>query len=177
MAKGDHIYINCGAYTHHGIDCGDGTAIHYIGETLQGVISRTSIDSFTSEKQLFVRQYDIHDLSDIVIKRAESRLGEDKYDLIFNNCEHFAAWCKTGTHISEQVNRVAASTVSAVGIGASFRGIKAMSQVSATFVISEEIAEGLNNGTLERVGGVIRETHSKQVVIWLRETTPNRPLA
>lgn len=173
MAKGDHIYINCGAYTHHGIDCGDGTAIHYIGETLQGVISRTSIDSFTSEKQLFVRQYDIHDLSDIVIKRAESRLGEDKYDLIFNNCEHFATWCKTGKHISEQVNRVATTTVSAVGIGASFRGIKAMSQVSATFVVSEEIAEGLNNGTLERVGGVIRETHTKQVVTWLRETTPN----
>jgi hypothetical protein len=29
MTKGDHIYINCGAFTHHGIDCGDGTVIHY----------------------------------------------------------------------------------------------------------------------------------------------------
>lgn len=59
MAKGDHIYINCGAYTHHGIDCGDGTAIHYTGEMLQGVISRTSMDAFTFGNEVFVRQYDI----------------------------------------------------------------------------------------------------------------------
>lgn len=173
MVKGDHIYINCGAYTHHGIDCGDGTAIHYIGETLQGVISRTSIDSFTSGKEVFAHKYDIYDSSDIVIKRAESRLNEDKYNLLFNNCEHFAAWCKTGKHDSEQVTRVAAITASAIGIGASFTGIKAMNQVSATFVISEEITEGLSNGTLERVGGIIRETQSKQVIAWLREITPN----
>ena len=67
MTKGDHIYIDCGAYTHHGIDCGNGTAIHYTGEMLQGVISRTSIDSFGSGKKVFVRQYDIYDLSDMVI--------------------------------------------------------------------------------------------------------------
>jgi hypothetical protein len=140
---------------------------------LQGVISRTSIDSFGSGNKVFVRQYHIYDSSDIVIQRAESRLNEDKYDLIFNNCEHFATWCKTGKHESEQVNRVAATTVSAVGIGASVAGIKAMNQVSATFVISQEIAQGLSNGTLERVGGVIRETQTKQVVGWLRETTPN----
>ena len=24
------------------------------------------------------------------------RLGEQQYDLFFNNCEHFANWCKTG---------------------------------------------------------------------------------
>lgn len=161
MARGDHIYIHCGAYTHHGIDYGDDTVIHYTGEMLQGVISRTSIDSFASGNKVFVRQYHIYDSSDLVIQRAESRLNEDKYDLIFNNCEHFATWCKTGKHESEQVNRVAATTVSAVGIGASVAGIKAMNQVSATFVISEEIAQGLSNGTLERVGGVIRETQTR----------------
>lgn len=173
MAKGDHIYINCGAYTHHGIDCGDGTAIHYTGEMLQGVISRTSMDAFTFGNVVFVRQYDIYDLSDIVILRAESRLNEDKYNLIFNNCEHFATWCKTGKHDSEQVNRVATTMASAIKFGASVVGTKNMNQVNATFVISEEIAEGLNNGNLERVGGVIRETQTKQVVAWLREATPN----
>lgn len=111
MAKGDHIYINCSTYTHHGIDCGDGTAIHYIGESMQGIISRTSIDAFTSGKQLFTKQYEISDLPEIVIQRAESRLGEDRYNLLFNNCEHFSSWCKTGKHESEQVNRAAAITV------------------------------------------------------------------
>ncbi|MGB7486504.1 MAG: lecithin retinol acyltransferase family protein, partial [Phormidesmis sp.] len=35
-------------------------------------------------------------IADVVIARAESRLGEQRYDLFFNNCEHFASWCKTG---------------------------------------------------------------------------------
>lgn len=38
--------------------------------------------------------------------RARSRLREDKYNLIFNNCEHFAVWCKTGISESSQVNSV-----------------------------------------------------------------------
>jgi hypothetical protein len=173
VGKGDHIYVDCGAYTHHGIDCGDGTAIHYIGERLKGVISRTSMDSFSFGKKVFVRHYRIYDQPDIVIKRAETRLNEDNYDLLFNNCEHFSTWCKTGKHESEQVNRAAVATGSAGGIGVSLVGIQAMNTVNATFVISEEIAEGLRNGTLERVGGVIREPQTKQVVAWLRETTPN----
>lgn len=40
------------------------------------------------------------------VKRAESRLGEDKYNLVLNNCEHFAIWCKTGVSESYQVRRV-----------------------------------------------------------------------
>jgi len=31
------------------------------------------------------------------------RLGEQNYNLLFNNCEHFAHWCKTGRHRSAQV--------------------------------------------------------------------------
>jgi len=39
---------------------------------------------------------------DEVIERARSRVGEKKYSLLTNNCEHFAVWCKTGLHESEQ---------------------------------------------------------------------------
>ena len=39
------------------------------------------------------------------IERAKSRLGEEKYMLPFNNCEHFAIWCKTGVHESYQVEQ------------------------------------------------------------------------
>lgn len=38
------------------------------------------------------------------VARAKSRLGESKYFLPTNNCEHFALWCKTGVHESYQVN-------------------------------------------------------------------------
>ena len=37
-----------------------------------------------------------------VIARAQSRLGETNYRLFFNNCEHFALWCKTGLAQSQQ---------------------------------------------------------------------------
>ena len=40
------------------------------------------------------------------IKRAKSRIGETKYNLLFGNCEHFAIWCKTGVSESHQVNAV-----------------------------------------------------------------------
>ena len=33
-----------------------------------------------------------------------SRIGEQRYNLLYNNCEHFATWCKTGRHRSEQVD-------------------------------------------------------------------------
>jgi hypothetical protein len=39
----------------------------------------------------------------VVINRAMSRLGEQKYNLLFNNCEHFATWCKTGVSDSKQI--------------------------------------------------------------------------
>jgi len=44
-----------------------------------------------------------------------------------------------------------------------------MNTVNATFQIPRHIAQGLSNGIYERVGGVVRETGSKQVVAWLRE--------
>jgi hypothetical protein len=42
-------------------------------------------------------------ISDHVVERAQSRLGEQKYNLLFNNCEHFASWCKTGISYSKQI--------------------------------------------------------------------------
>jgi len=40
------------------------------------------------------------------VARAESQLGKGEYNLIVNNCEHFAVWCKTGLHKSYQVESV-----------------------------------------------------------------------
>ena len=40
------------------------------------------------------------------IMRARSKLGTGGYNLAFNNCEHFAVWCKTGIKNSSQVNNI-----------------------------------------------------------------------
>lgn len=39
------------------------------------------------------------------LKRARSRIGERKYNLLTNNCEHFVVWCKTGISESRQVRQ------------------------------------------------------------------------
>jgi hypothetical protein len=38
-----------------------------------------------------------------VIRRARSRVGEDRYRLLTNNCEHFCEWCLRGEARSYQV--------------------------------------------------------------------------
>ncbi len=40
------------------------------------------------------------------VKRARSRLGEKEYNLLLNNCEHFAIWCKTGLSKSYQIENL-----------------------------------------------------------------------
>ncbi len=109
MAFGDQVYayrelLNVqGVYEHHGIDCGDGTVIHY--RKPSETIERTSLETFTRGSQLYKRDYleGFCFIPDVVVNRAMSRLGEQKYNLLFNNCEHFATWCKTGISDSKQI--------------------------------------------------------------------------
>ena len=112
MAAGDHIYVYCRGYSHHGIDCGDGTVIHFDATPWQqlrrdrereGTIKRVVWDEFAQGRPVYVRPYDRVDSLDIVLARAQSRLGHGGYDLFGNNCEHFAVWCKTGNPISTQI--------------------------------------------------------------------------
>ncbi len=105
MARGDHVYVRRGRrYTHHGVDCGDGTVIHYAGPrgTVRRV-ARTSWDDFAAGDQVKVRPYDQRLDIDETVLNAESRLGSVGYSLVRNNCEHFTAWCCTGRAVSSQV--------------------------------------------------------------------------
>ncbi len=54
------------------------------------------------------------------VKRAEERLGEKKYNLVWNNCECFALWCKTGENKSYQVNRVISGLIEIGPVGLTF---------------------------------------------------------
>ncbi|NEO28202.1 MAG: lecithin retinol acyltransferase family protein, partial [Kamptonema sp. SIO4C4] len=107
MAKGEQLFVwrpffnLTGVYEHHGIDCGDGTVIHY--RKPSEVIERTALLTFSQGKKVYVKDYPTHFIPDVVVQRAMSRLGERKYNLLFNNCEHFANWCTTGVSWSQQV--------------------------------------------------------------------------
>jgi hypothetical protein len=39
------------------------------------------------------------------VQRARTRLGEDRYRVWSNNCEHFVEWCVSGTSRSAQIDR------------------------------------------------------------------------
>jgi hypothetical protein len=104
MATADHLQAprQHGLFDHHGIDLGDGTVAHYL-EGRQ--ILRSPIDAFSRGEPVSVVPYDPSSVSapGVTLRRAMGRLGEQRYNLVFNNCEHFAIWCKTGHHRSTQV--------------------------------------------------------------------------
>ena len=91
---------------HHGIDLGDGTVAHYLeGEE----ILRSTLAEFCRGESPRVVEHTEADPAGRTLRRAMSRIGEQRYNLLFNNCEHFAVWCKTGQHRSGQVERALGS--------------------------------------------------------------------
>ena len=97
MAKGDHLYVE-GLVDHHGIDCGDGTVIHYEASFIGGArrITRVSKGRFSEGRTIRVKNYPKNYSRDEIVRGAKERLGEARYDLYQNNCEHFVYWCTTG---------------------------------------------------------------------------------
>lgn len=125
---GDHLYVDCGGYSHHGIFAGDDLVIHFdstaarkvIG-TLNGLpphVTEVSMEEFSGGKIVYVRDYSQAVLAaEEIVKRARSRIGERGYDLFDNNCEHFAVWCKTGENHSSQIDAARkAATTGAAGL-------------------------------------------------------------
>jgi hypothetical protein len=105
LATADHLQVprRHGLFNHHGIDLGDGTVAHY----LEGrEILRSPVSEFSQGEVVSVMEHTNASPTGVTLRRAMSRLGEQNYNLLFNNCEHFATWCKTGRHRSEQVDSV-----------------------------------------------------------------------
>lgn len=110
LSLGSHIKTYRTGYSHHGIYCGDGQVVHYSGFAQafkKGSLEITTLERFLgSEKKYYVIKYPANKVmfsAKDIVRRALSRVGEDRYNLVFNNCEHFAAWCVTGKSESKQV--------------------------------------------------------------------------
>ena len=111
MAKGDHIQVRRmgGLYSHHGIDMGDGTVIHFSGEPLNrktAKVARVTEEEFLSGQPKTVIEYTSLETvfaPEDTVRLAEELLNTEGYHLFYNNCEHFATYCKTGKKRSRQV--------------------------------------------------------------------------
>ena len=102
IAPGTLVAVRRLGYRHYGICAGSGRVIHYAGllHYPNGLIEETSLTHFAHGRELAVGPEPV--CGDAVLHRARSRLGERRYDLFTNNCEHFSNWCQTGQHHSPQ---------------------------------------------------------------------------
>lgn len=118
---GSHLSVSRGFYDHHGIYIGNNQVIHYSGfaEAFnKGSIEQTTLENFLGGRDQFtVVNYPSNKVlytNQQIVERAYRCLGEDHYNLVFNNCEHFACWCVTGEKRSEQVRNVMLHSSTAV---------------------------------------------------------------
>lgn len=95
---------------HHGIYVGDGKVVHYSGLArgqFRGRIEEVSLAQFAYGRGVWTRSSDLPEFPpQEVIGRARSRVGENRYRILRNNCEHFCEWCLHGESRSYQVERL-----------------------------------------------------------------------
>jgi len=107
---GAHLITRRIGYVHHGIYLGAGKVIHsgaFPGLLPRGPVEEVSLECFSRGRYVWVRAgVPARFTPQEVIDRARSRLGENRYDLLRNNCEHLCEWCLQGTERSHQVERL-----------------------------------------------------------------------
>jgi hypothetical protein len=104
---GAHLTASRRGYSHHGVYVGHGRVVHYAGlSTLWqcGPVEEVSLARFANGHPLTIVDHPKAQFSpDEIVRRARSRLGENDYRLLSNNCEHFCNWCLSGVSRSAQV--------------------------------------------------------------------------
>lgn len=95
-----------------------GRVVHYAGLAhgwRSGPVEELAPDRFAAGGGIEVKAVPLSaDIGEEAVRRARSRLGEDRYRLLTNNCEHFCSWCLYGESHSEQVQRCLARPLMAL---------------------------------------------------------------
>jgi len=122
LSIGTHLTTRRRGYVHHGLYVGQGRVIHYAGFKAllrRGPVEEVTLDEFEAGRGWQVKDHaaPAH-AGQAAVDRARSRLGEDRYRIWSNNCEHFVEWCLDGTPRSAQVEQWAARLLGGfVGLG------------------------------------------------------------
>lgn len=108
LAIGTHLVTDRLCYTHHGVYAGAGKVVHYAGlsrSLRRGPVHEVTLAEFAQGHAVWVRQSPGARFAGVeAVQRAYSRIGEDRYRLISNNCEHFCMWCLYGESRSDQID-------------------------------------------------------------------------
>ena len=100
---GAHLVVKHFAYSHHGIYIGRGRVIHYSGFAhffKKRPIETTTLAEFCHGKKIDVVHYQNSKYSGRkVVRRMRSRMKENLYHLIMNNCEHLCTFVNSSVFI------------------------------------------------------------------------------
>ncbi len=106
---GAHVTTSRRGYSHHGVYVGRDRVVHYSGLSgfwQCGPVEEVSLSQFAIGHTVRIVEHDKSPYSpEEIVRRARSRLGENDYRLLTNNCEHFCNWCLDGVSYSAQVQR------------------------------------------------------------------------
>jgi len=109
FTPGTHVVTDRPLYAHHGIYVGDGRVVHYAGLSngwQSGPVEEVSLEQFANGERVFAFVHSSRSFSNPeIVARARSRVGENMYHILRNNCEHFCEWCVTGRRRSWQVRK------------------------------------------------------------------------
>ena len=109
---GAHLVTPRVGFMHHGICVGPDRVVHYraIAYVVPGKpVEEVSLAEFAQGRRIWVRHHaECSFDADVIIRRARSRVGESRYRLLSNNCEHFCEWCLHDASRSYQVDRALA---------------------------------------------------------------------
>ena len=119
VSPGAHLVTPRRWYDHHGIYIGNGRVVHYAGFSgmfHRGPIEETSLEAFARDFGFRVQPHVAAAFSpDEIVRRATARIGENRYAMLSNNCEHFSIWCVCGQARSPQVERLRRYPADVVG--------------------------------------------------------------
>ena len=141
MARGDHLSVRRGWYTHHAIDLGDGYVVQYgrgVSDGVNATVQVSSYETFAKGRPMEVVASPASYEAPEIALRALSCIGEQDYHILWNNCEHFVTWCRSGHRQSQQADRfmqtasevVTKVAVGLVATGAARLALKASSKLS-----------------------------------------------
>jgi Lecithin retinol acyltransferase len=109
---GAHLVTPRFAYQHHGVYVGRGMVVHYAAfakHWRRGPVEEISLARFADGHPVWVRPARRGGLQCAeIVRRARTRLGENRYRFFSNNCEHLSEWCVNGEHRSPQVEQLLA---------------------------------------------------------------------
>ena len=163
---GAHLMVKHFGYTHHGIYAGRGRVIHYSGFAhlfKKHPIEITSIEKFSNGKPIQIQYYASAKYKGRkVVRRMRSRMHENNYHLIINNCEHLCTWAITGVESSPQViqmmNRL--TTIGYISSMMSFMNSLFLTLTTTCFALALYIKKKLRDKAKQRLEQY-RELHEQ----------------